>query len=501
MATSLRVLRFPGAEHIGREDAGTKKSREILPYSNNETASYIPNNFLDTGAFSLPKTLCSHSVESLSADFLKKYNQTKSSAKLLNTAIKISEHIKNHVESRLQLFLYLLLIVFKTECTFEKFTTQSQAGVKIKKEKQKKDPSELVEAHAATLPNLQYVSNQALSADDLKITDLKPRVLAPHTSYYNDCNMTHKLPRFVNDVDSLIDKNISIPFFDDFRHFCLKIVNDMARSKNSGLRKGFLNFLTNFEIVIDKAITQWGELYQKIVLGCYKEVVHSYVIGVSQSIFWKTMNYMVRSNIEDPEADLIPVRLQNRISIELSCLDKIAKIKAFCGNSQERDWITRKVIIDLASIDSKAAVIWNQAISMNIEFSTTISKHVDSCYKDETLKASIQTFLQGFQNDEAFLKALKDLKNAPIFREIKNFLGSRVNNLEYICLNVIKKVNSEKQSILTTKFFKFFQISPSNLQKISSGKIEFDKTVEALVKRADVQQIHDELYEEIIKLE
>ena len=510
MTTRLHVLRFPGAEHIGREDTQTKKSREILSYSNNETASYIPNIFLDTGAISLPKTLCKHSVETLSATFLKSYIQTKSLAKLLNTALKISEHIKNHVESRLQLFLSQLHIVFQTECTFEKFTTQSQAGVKIKKEKQKKDPSELVEAHASTLANLQYISNEVLYADDLKITDLKPRVLAPRTSHYNNWNMTHKLPRFVNDIDSLIDKNIGIPFFDDFRHFCLKIVNDMARSKNSALRKGYLNFLTNFELVIDKAIAQGGEIYQKVVLGWYKEVAHSYVIGVSQTIFWKTLNYMVRSNTVDPEVDLIPVRLQNRISIELSCLDKISTIKALCGSVQDIYFIVRKIVIDFASIDNRSALIWAQVQKMNKSISRTNSGYIQQCCQTPQICQDVVDQLQNFQSDADFAEKIKTPLSLPIAGKIKTFLthpgeGSpngkkSIQNLDYICLKVMETVNSKKGSPLAVQFAKFFHITHSTLEEFSQGKTEFNKNVDILIQNPQVIQLCNELCLEINKL-
>lgn len=501
-----RALRFPGADNIGREPGEAKSKREILPYSDNATASYIPNVFLGSGNLAISDKERSVSVEILSALFLKSYSQTKNPAALLNRAIKIEDDIKNHVESRLQIFLGQLIVVFKTECTFEMFSTQSQAGVKVKKEKQQKDPSELVEAHASTLPSMQYISNTQMQNGDLLISQIKPRLLALHTSFYNSWNMTHKLPRFVNDVDSLIDKNISVPFFGNFRNFCLKILNDMARTRNVGIRHAFSNFLNNLEQIIDKALSQSTLIYQTTVLNWYKAVVHSYVEGVDQSVFWQRLG-----GTPDLEKDNIPLQIQNRISTELNCLDRIARIKKRCGSAQNIDSMVKTIVVKTALTDKRSSLIEEAIQKSNTAISSTNLSYVQQCCLDPDIRQTVIDYLNNFADDTEFQKQISNPTKLPFAQTIKDFLkkpskGSpngkkTIQNLDYICLKVLQEIHSAKDSPLKQKICKFFHVSPSMLEASTQDKTAFNITVDNLIKDLEVNQLCQEVHEDIIELE
>lgn len=300
--------------------------REIISYSSNKTASYVSNIFLGSGfdspeknldgSIKLEKRYCELPVEKIPAIDLQRRD-------LCTVAEQIEQDIKNHIEVRLQLFLLQIMLLFESKIKVDKFRTQAQAGDKNKVPNI--SPLAPTEAHASTLPNLIAVTeeeyNNSYLTDEI---DLTPRVFAKKTSYFEQANITHKLPSFVNDVDSDIDfRTVELDKFClKFREQSVDLLNFVSTNSTMTPKSAFQNFMVRLHRKIEK-ISYDKQIHKQRVLNYYKQVVESYLRQNDDPNFIKRLMF-------DHDLDLpsIAKTLRQKIQYELLLLNKIGEIEA-----------------------------------------------------------------------------------------------------------------------------------------------------------------------------
>jgi hypothetical protein len=305
--------------------------RKIIPYSSNKTASYVSNIFLGSGfkspernkdgSIKLEKGFCAKPVETISV------NENYGDCDLCLVANWIQQDIQNHIEVRLQLFLIQIMFLFQSRIKVHKFRTQAQAGDKNKSGSV--NTLKPTEAHAGTLPNL--IANTEEEEKASYYTDeieLKPRVFAKHTSYYDQANITHKLPSFVNDVDSDIDfRKIELEHMcDTFREQSVNILNLVSTDPQMTPERAFRNFMVRLKTKIEK-IFPGSPPHRQWVLSYYDEVVITYLKKNDDPAFIKSLMF-------DPTVafPFIAHSLRQKMQYELLLLNKIAEIENACSS-------------------------------------------------------------------------------------------------------------------------------------------------------------------------
>lgn len=304
-------------------------TRKIIPYSSNKTASYVSNIFLGSGFHSsernrdgtvrLEKNYCGLRVEDILA------NEYTVNPDLCWVANQIKQDIQNHIEIRLQLFLMQIMLLFQSKIKVHQFHTQAQAGDKNKTSYT--NTLKPTEVHAGTLPNL--IANTEEEVDLSYYTDqteLKPRVFAKDTSFYEQANITHKLPCFVNDVDSNIDfrKTELENLCDTFREQSVNILNRVSTDAKMTPQNAFHNFMKRLYEKVKK-IQPESIPEHKWVLYYYSEVIGSYLKQNEDPNFIKKL--MFDQNLDFP---LIAHALRQKFQYELLLLKKISEIQIAC---------------------------------------------------------------------------------------------------------------------------------------------------------------------------
>lgn len=319
------------------------RDRHIIPYSSNKTASYVSNLFLGYGLAALIKKekldaqFCPLPVEIIQA----KPQVTDLSMNKIITLIK--KDIKNHIEVRLQLFLLQIVAVYQSKITLKKFHTQDQAGDKIKVVGNWLEPTE---AHAGTLPNLIGVTEDEESASYLTDNiNVSPRIFAKGTSYYHQANITHKLPRLVNEVDSDIDFRTTEleQMTSSFRDHSIKILNLSSQDNQMTPQIAFRNFLLRLHGKI-RNLYYLNGIEKQTVLIYYNKVVESYLRQNASPDFIKRLMFDPR--LEFP---VIAQNLRQKIQFELNLIDKITEIKIACdrflNGTQHYDDAIRTILL------------------------------------------------------------------------------------------------------------------------------------------------------------
>lgn len=474
--------------------------REIIPYSDNETPSYIPNFYLGNGELSLDITLASAKVENMIV-----YKAIDGPDDLLKLAVTLKEDIKNHIETRLQLFHVQTLVAYRTQLAFGKFNTKAQAGIKKKEKQENESPSKLVEAHPSTLPNLQYVDQKDLQADYIDIFQLKPKILGLLTSFYKNNNVTHKLPLFVNEVDSLIDKNSKLPYFENFRLFCIELLKNLAEQNGRPLQKGFYNFLLNLHQILLVASQAIIPIYKKQVIDFYLEVVRAYLQKTHTPDFWKAL--LFSRNLQDQELEkempAFPLYLQKKLSLEISCCQKIDAISQcahqIVGVPQHFNYLIKHVIIQLSSVKDPFFKAVSE-IDENYPNSTdTIKEYAIMSSQDPKVIGAVHAFFNSFQDTESLKNELsKNLKQHPIAQIIKQSViqgKTRINNLDHILIRVLLNLGKSRNtpSRATMKLYQLLYISPSQVADYPNTR-SFTSCSETLMKNAQIIQLAGELF-------
>lgn len=473
------------------------KARDaIIPYSDNETPSYIPNLFLGNGEEELADEYVGLPVERI----LRPDEVTGDSTRLLEIARELKEDIKNHFETRLQLFHLQLLIAHGTQLVFGKFKTKAQVGVKSKgkgdpESPTKKFPSKYQEAHASTLPNLQYITSEEYDNTDL--STLKPKILALGTSTYKVFNTTHKLSGFVNSVDLEIDKNIKPRFFDSFRHFCIKLLNDISQSNKATFMGTYRNFLFNIDKVLDMGLPLASRAYEREVFTYYKEVAGSYLSKVDDPRFWRALAFC--QTFEEDQLGTICQSIRSRISLESACDLRIERIRnrsiEMFPDIKFREEILKVSVIRLSSADTKTREI-EDLIDRTYPYAPDgVNKHVKACLENAEIIAEAKKILNSFAQFKGILSNADKLKKSAFSESIKSKRGA-VKHVQNIAIRVLFEVSTATQQAnpVAVRLCRFFMISPSSVvDLLEAQSIQFKEKSDLLSRDLLVKAAFEEL--------
>ena len=223
-------------------------TRICLPYSCGLAPSYVPTYLLEEALIS-PKSV--RVVEELTQK------------KLVTPMLlrHLSSDLQNHLETRIQLFFYQLLLVYKTGLSFALY---KQADLQIGAVPSKPtDESVYVGAHSGTIPTLR------LTKTEFSNTSVS---LAQNTSFNYGWNSTVYLPEVANQLDSSVDRMGQIPL----RHIAFDLLNCVSAGTmcpKEGLRY-FLMHLNHVINVIKKDHISEAKL---VILNNYSDVTDIYI--------------------------------------------------------------------------------------------------------------------------------------------------------------------------------------------------------------------------------
>ncbi len=350
---------------------------------------------------------------------------------------------------RLQLFCLQLALVHKTGLVFNHHKTKAQAGIKNKSSPQKNNNSKLHELHASTLPNLKFISPETAQSEKIDVFKMDIYVFGLDTPSYMNFNATHKLPRFVNGIDSNIDKNTPIPFFDHFRQFCVKLLNDS--SQGSGIEKGFRCFLHNLGQTIGVIKSRTLSKYAITVLDWYNDVVQSYLSRIDL-----VFNAFFRADVKNIET--VCTRLQGNFQREVDISRKL-------GKRLENNHLIRCAMIALVGLNATSKMIEEYTLDARNSAGYTSSgiiTHTISVIQKPEVVAEGRRLLGTVQE-------IKDVKQAhkQFIGFIKGHLAKGTHHPEYIAIRALQKISEqETDGRHLSKFYSFFCISPGKVQAL-----------------------------------
>lgn len=489
-----------------------KQERTIVDITHNETASYIPALFLRKEAqyFSDPvDEIFTPGITSISAP-----------EKLVED---LKEDIRNHFETRFQLFFQQLLLSYNTGIVFEQFRTQLQVGLK-----KKTDSSILVEAHCSTLPSLSYITQEDKDAYFLNFEEpreLEPRIYAAQTSFQKHWNTTVKLPKFVNETDSKIDE-IKKDFLGagGFRGHCIEILNYNAVGKLNpqlGLRK----FLMTLERLIREIHnTNETNIVKKHVLKNYHFVTSSYLKQSLDAAFFRKLTFTVNMTNPGEQSNLhgwyenIQSLLVTRLNCESNLWNDFARLKALSKgilphSVQKRQAIIKSCILKM-SLKSGLIDIIKQALdrcAQNKHPTATTQDHAHNYMERKEIKEACIAYLDSTEDliiqnelDDFISKKLNvNAHLLPVKNLIAEHVGKRVHNMEWIVVRIMQHAfpSTQKAAVVQSSFVvqHFLQQNHAWADVYQKGR-QFSDYMEKLMNNREFSTLTNELITKILRL-
>ena len=222
-------------------------TRTCLPYSCGLAPSYVPTYLLQEDL-----------VTSKSVGLVEDLTEKKRVTPMLLR--HLSADLQNHLETRIQLFLYQMLLVYKTGLSFA-FYKQAELQIGAVPSKPS-DESTYVGAHSGTIPTLR-LAKEGFSNTSVSV--------AQNTSFYYGWNTTVYLPEIANQLDSSVDRTGHIPL----RHAAIDILNDVSAG-DLNPKEGLWHFLVNLMAVINIIKREIDSEEKLIILNNYSHVVDNY---------------------------------------------------------------------------------------------------------------------------------------------------------------------------------------------------------------------------------
>ncbi len=148
------------------------------------------------------------------------------------------DFIKEHSARRMDIYFYLLIAVYNTQCVIRQDNTMLQHG----KGRKSKSPNRVSLTHACHsnfFPNLVVSGNNATSLNEN---------LFDRTHFMDTMNITSELPVFVNQLDSMLEGKIHHPSI--LRKKSLDILRLVAKGTIDPV-EGFRQFLSTFNTTLD----------------------------------------------------------------------------------------------------------------------------------------------------------------------------------------------------------------------------------------------------------
>lgn len=435
---------------ISIDEIDIENGRENINSELNETSTFIPTPLLkeDSEGDSLNDSL----------DFSLLLEKT--CVELASEDLK--DDIENHFETRIQLFFLQLLMTYKTERIYKGFKTYMQGGLKVKK-----DSNGLVEAHSCLLPGLSYKK----LTDKKKIEkdgEQESFVFAANSSYEKIFNATVKLPKFVNDVDSLLERVKGTKNGNEsFRGYCVRLINLNARGELDP-SKAMIKFLKEGSTTIarllerekyknaqninkNKKLNIDKENAKKIVLHLYQDVISSYLDQIDDRNFFeklalnvqwipnKYLSLFICTNQEFEQEDLFLnttilseeskktedfyVKTQKNIQFKMNAESKLWKAfdiletraHEIINATKTKDALMRCILFKIRPLTSKAFAMKEFASKL---ITGAMFCHVQTCLKSIVIKDLCIDVL----NKNTTQKIIKIMKNLEFFFPTSNDL-------------------------------------------------------------------------------
>lgn len=421
----------------------------------NETASYVPSYFFVQA--DPPKSNYHLPVSQLRKI---QYREVVSDLDAIN---RLANDIKDHVETKIQLFFYQLVLVSGLGLKFFEDKAYYQAGITSPKEPDQPNlPPDFkgVEAHCATLVTLLASDRLKYESCFVSEDDAIERVFFADNTFFGRSwsSMTVTLPSCVNILDSNFEWIHKARKYADkiFREVCIKIVNNVSSSKIDPVT-GLIHYLVKGVHYLTK-VREGNRLDYKVRINdIYLEVFSKYIELFSeekkQSKMLKALSF---SALLPGEADIQLThhfmfgKLQEEMGIQRNLLAISQRIKVSL-NIKQNDYKQLRIVtkgVALRITSSNVAKWFEDYITENKHHtSKTIAKYVQLCVKDVQFVGQAVQYLNGrtvVQIEEDFRNGIEVAPLNDLVIRIVKCAGKKIKNEPTILLHSLHFVSTTK---------------------------------------------------------
>lgn len=433
------------------------QARIPIDIEENETASYVPSYFFVQA--DPPKSNYHLPVSQLRKI---QYREIMNELDAIN---KLENDIKDHVETKIQLFFYQLELVSGLGLKFFQDRAFYQAGVTNSKEADQPNlPTdfEAVEAHCATLVTLLACDPLTYESSFVSNDNAIERVFFADNTYFGRAwsSMTVTLPSCVNTLDSNFEclhkdtkKYVNITF----REVCIEILNLVSTGKIDpviGLCHYLLKGVYYLTSVKEAKV---GLDYKARINDIYLEVFRKYselLSGEKSSMMLKALTF---SALTPGEADIQLThhfmfgKLQEEIGIQRNLLAISQRIKGIVNielnNHKQLRIVTKGVALKLTS---SIVARWfdDYILANNYHTTETSGYYVQLCVKNDQFVQQAAQYLNGRTVAQITADIESGIKVAPLNGLVARILecvgGKKILNQLIILLHSLHFVSRAK---------------------------------------------------------
>ncbi|MDE3045756.1 MAG: hypothetical protein KGJ02_03835 [Verrucomicrobiota bacterium] len=262
----------------------SEEGRKLLHYPRNETASFVPKKYFSSVAAQDPEW------EKRSVQHL--FTPPVISDELAEIA-ELTDDIRSHFETRLQLFYQQLLLFAGSKFKLDKHSTKAQAGLKNKNPKEEAKGT-TAEAHSSTLPSIKgWPQKENLSFLKGATSSVNAIEIGNESFFHHTWNGTSTLPVGVNKVDSRLDNQTPFDFFGEqtFRQLSIDILNGVSSGELS-LKDGFTGFSTHIESALNHLLDTYAEgTAEKEVVRIYQRTAAHWKRFLKVEDSWEKLSF------------------------------------------------------------------------------------------------------------------------------------------------------------------------------------------------------------------
>lgn len=447
-------------------------ARQIFPYSDNGTASYVPARFLANGKSKLDSKFLAVRVE----DILKEpdIKPTKLALKRLTNTLEVD--IKNAAETRFQLFFTSLLLAWKSKWVFTKCFTEGQAGVKNKISNDNEPELKLVEAHASTNPSLLYTTQEDRLEGLQNPESVKPRIFDKANKNHH---LTHKFPNYINQIDLLIDEKTKPNkfLFRSFREVCIEILNYCSNGQMD-VAQAFVAFLSNFAFVTHMLSEQSFPEHHCLVLSFYNDTAQRYLAKKEIPAFWRCLSY---SHGFDPTQvnalvfENVRAQLVDKVTKDVIVYEKYMELRELVDSYlkdqlglthsiHNLDDVVICVLVQNIPLDEREmAIVGAKDDCVQID-SPSVLKYSRSCFVEKSVRLELTQFIRE-NNDLIFGDGPEEVEwgttefGTIVKKHIAdNFKVKRVTAINAICLRILFDIEIFSRYRLEGGFLKLCEL-------------------------------------------
>lgn len=310
-------------------DQPSNLSRKYLSYSSNQAPAYVPDALITPLYFSnLP-------AQAKVEDCVIKPAVT---TELLDS---LSDDIENHVEARIQSFLYQMILTYKTGIQFILYThAEMQVG---EVNSRANSIGEYAAAHSGTLTTLRIPNGRS---------DNTSTAFGKGSSFYNAWNITVYLPTLVNQVDMKLDS--STRYCCDGRNLrrrATEILNRVSAG-NSTPQDGLRAFLQAMIEILDQVTSLERNQQNLKILRCYSTIAESYYENTNNGypLLQKLFFRPITDTINDLFYLTVQAPIHSQFKAEMALLMPRQEVPSTLANNFNIEQIKAGVIIRLSTL-------------------------------------------------------------------------------------------------------------------------------------------------------